>query len=159
MGERVPGVLAEESSKGYLRAKVFSLAFATLMAAILGWSLYLYLIGVVEVPAVVAASVAFVLVWGGLLTIGPLLRRQRARLYENWFMPPYKPLAYFLTGREFRVPLDAVRNAEYYHDREGHPHFRVDTRDGRSFLLTPGDSGMDFFDALGNYFAERAVRD
>ncbi len=159
MRDEMRDLLAEEPRKGYLRAKVFSVALVSLMTGLFLWTLVDYLLGSLGVSVIIAAGIAVALVWGVFLIIPPFLRRQRARLYENGFTPPYKPLVYFLTGREFLVPLEAVRNAEFYHDDEGSPNLRVDTIDGKTFLFTVGDSGREFFDALKDYFVKRAEYD
>lgn len=145
--------IAEESRQKYLRAKLIGATFVSLVTVLFGVAVVQYLTRPSGMPGLVAGGVAMVLVWGAFLAIPTLLRRQRARLYENEFYPPHKPVSHFLTGRDFSVARDAVREAEYYHDPGGHPHFRVVTEDGRTFLFTPADSGREFFERLGDYFS------
>ncbi len=145
-----PGMLlAEEPRRGYLTLKLLSVAIAGLLSTVDGWFLYSYIKGQVNFDAAVGIILITLPLLVGLLAIGPFLRRQRARLYERAFAPPYKPLSYFLRGKGYLVPLETVTRTEYRH---GKTHLLVTTSDGRTSIFWAGSVGSDFYQKLPDYF-------
>ncbi len=148
------GLVAEEPLKGYLAMKIPSVMVSVLILALDGWFFYISLQGQIAFEVTLGVLLVTLPVLVGLFAIGPLIRRQRARLYGTQFAPTYRPFSYFLRGRRYLVPLEAVETIEYQH---GKTQLLVTTRDGKSFSFWVGNVGGDFYTRLSDYFEERVV--
>lgn len=121
------GLVAEEPLKGYLAMKIPSITVSVLVLALDGWFFYISLQGQIAFEITLGVLLVTLPVLVGLFAIGPLIRRQRARLYRQQFAPTFKPFSYFLRGRRYLVPLETIETVEYQH---GRTQLRVATRDG-----------------------------
>ncbi len=148
------GLVAEEPLKGYLAMKIPSIMVSVLILALDGWFFYISLQGQIAFEVTLGVLLVTLPVLVGLFAIGPLIRRQRARLFRTHFAPTYKTVSYFLRGRPYLVPLEAVETTEYQH---GKTQLRVVTHDGKSFSFWVGNVGSDFYTRLSDYFEERVV--
>lgn len=145
-----PGeLLAEEPLRGYLALKVTSFTIASLLAVVDGFFLYSYLQRQAELAVVAGVILITLPVWVGLLAIGPLLRRQRSRLYASAFAPPHKPVSHLFRSGQYLVPLEYVDKAEHRHEKT---HFLVTTAEGKVFIFWVGSVGSDFYQKLSGYF-------
>lgn len=146
------GLMAKEPLRGYLAMKIPSVTVVVLLFALDGWFIYISLQGQIAFDVALGVVLLTLPVLAGVFAIGPLIRRQRARLFATHFAPTYKPVAYFLRGRQYLVPLEAVETTEYQH---GKTQLRVVTHDGKSFSFWVGNVGSEFYARLSDYFEER----
>ena len=153
MMKDIEGLVAEEPLKGYLALKIPSITVAVLLLALDGWFLFISLQGQIAFDITLGLVLVTTPILAGLFAIGPLVRRQRARLYGTQFAPTYRPFSYFLRGRRYLVPLETIETVKYQH---GKTQLSVTTRDGKTFSFWVGNVGSVFYARLSDYLERMA---